>query len=446
MPRSKADIGSIGLPLFAGRLSLDTNTRLRWPNAGRIFRAMMDDEPAVGALRTAVFALLRTDVQVQPGGTSKLEQRMAGHVEACLTGMDLPIGTALRQIAGAYFYGFSINELVYRRQADGTVGWKYWGLRRQESFYRWETDPTGSIRAFTQRPAPTYDLRTIPLSKCLHVIADDSEGSPEGRGILRSMYRYWYMTTQFELLFGIALERFGTGLPVFERLDQSVVLTVEQEDDVLAQAEALRQNEKAGLLLPWGLKFSFANSPGLDAQTYLDAIQAYRVWMLTTGLAEFVALGTGETGSRSLGQSKIDLFLKALTGLQDKICEAINRQAIPKLMKANGWQGAYPTVSLPPVKEYDLNAIANFIQTLANVQALHLTPEDEGWLRAVSDLPDLDMATIEALHAQGKQQAKADAKALQQAQAPEDSEADSVAPGDAGEAEEDDSEGIEVEE
>lgn len=426
MARPKSETGAIGLPLFAGRLSLDTNTRLRWPNAGRIFRAMMDDEPAVGALRTAVFALLRTDVQVQAGGTSKQEQAMADCVERALTGMGIPIGTALRQIASAYFYGFSINEIVYRRMPDGLIGWKLWGLRRQESFYRWETDKAGSITAFVQRPAPTYDLRTIPLSKCLHVVADDSEGSPEGRGILRSMYRYWYMTTQFELLFGIALERFGTGLPVFQIKESNSALTTEQEDDLLAGAESLRQNEKAGIIIPAAVTFSFANSPGLDAQTYLDAIQAYRVWMLTTGLAEFVALGTGETGSRSLGQSKIDLFLKALTGLQDKICEAINRQAIPRLMRANGFTGAYPTVSLPPVKEYDLGAIANFIQTLANVQGLHLTPEDEAWLRAVSDLPDLDIDTITALHEQGKQQAEADAQALEQAQAPDDSGADDV--------------------
>lgn len=422
MARPKNDIGAIGLPLFAGRLSLDTNTRLRWPNAGRIFRVMMDDEPAVGALRTAVFALLRTDIQVQAGGPSKLEQRMADHVTACLDTMAIPIGTALRQMASAYFYGFSINELVYRRNADGTVGWKQWGMRRQESFYRWETDPAGAITAFTQRPAPSYTLRTIPLTKCLHVLADDSEGSPEGRGILRSMYRYWYMTTQFELLFGIALERFGTGLPVFKRTDQTAALTVEQEDDLLAQAEALRQNEKAGLLLPWGFEFSFADSPGLDAKTYLDAIQAYRVWMLSTGLAEFIALGTGETGSRSLGQSKIDLFLKALTGLQDKLCEAINRQSIPPLMRANGWTGAYPIVSLPPLKDYDLNAIANFIQTLANVQALHMTPDDEAWLRAVSDLPDLDLEAITALHEQGKEQAKKDEQIV--AQEPDDSEVD----------------------
>ena len=425
MARPKNDIGAIGLPLFAGRLSLDTNTRLRWPNAGRIFRAMMDDEPAVGALRTAVFALLRTDIQVHPGGASRQEQRMADHITACLDTMAIPIGTALRQMASAYFYGFSVNELVYRRNADGTVGWKQWGLRRQESFYRWETDLNGAIIAFTQRPAPSYTVRTIPLTKCLHVVADDSEGSPEGRGILRSMYRYWYMTTQFELLFGIALERFGTGLPVFERTDQTAALTPDQEDDLMVQAEALRQNEKAGLLLPWGLKFHFADSPGLDAQTHLDAIQAYRVWMLTTGLAEFVALGTGETGSRSLGQSKIDLFLKALTGLQDKLCEAINRQAIPPLMRANDWSGAYPTVSLPPVKEYDLGAIATFIQTLANVQALHVTPDDEAWLRAVSDLPDLDLDTITDLHEQGKRQAANDAQIAHQAvQAPDDSEVD----------------------
>ena len=424
MARPRAEIGAIGLPLYAGRLSLDTNARLRWPFAGRIYRAMMDDEPAVGALRTAVFTLLRTDLQVQPGGPEEADAQAAELIERALLEMDIPIGTAIRQIAAAYFYGFSLNEIVYRRMADGRVGWKYWALRRQESFYRWVTDPaTGAIVAFQQRPAPTFTLREIPLTKCIHVVADDSEGSPEGRGVLRTMYRYWYMVTQFELLFGIALERFGTGLPVFERVDQTVLLTQEQEDNVLAQAEALRQNEQAGLLLPWGLKFSFADSPGLDAQTYLGAIQAYRTWMLTTGLAEFIALGTGETGSRALGSSKIDLFLKALTGLQDRICEAINRQAIPRLLRANGITAAAPTVSLPPVREYDVKAIADFLEVAGRAGVFHPTPEDEQWLRKVSDAPDLDLERIEALFGEAEAQAAADAAALaRQQQAPDDDE------------------------
>ena len=49
------------------------------------------------------------------------------------------------------------------------------------------TDPaTGAIVAFQQRPAPTFTLREIPLTGCIHVVADDSGAAP-GRGVLRTM-------------------------------------------------------------------------------------------------------------------------------------------------------------------------------------------------------------------------------------------------------------------
>ena len=311
-------------------------------------------------------------------------------------------------IGGVHFLRIDVPEV------DGTPG--YSRFFTQGAIYGMTPMEEAVARALAKRlratPVDSFTLREIPLTKCIHVVADDSEGSPEGRGVLRSMYRYWYMVTQFELLFGIALERFGTGLPVFERVDQTVLLTPEQEADILTQAEALRQNEQAGLLLPWGLKFSFADSPGLDAQTYLGAIQAYRTWMLTTGLAEFIALGTGETGSRALGSSKIDLFLKALTGLQDRICEAINRQAIPRLLRANGITAAAPTVSLPPVREYDVKAIADFLEVAGRAGVFHPTPEDEQWLRKVSDAPDLDLERVEALFGEAEAQAAADGAKL----------------------------------
>lgn len=412
MARPRAEIGATGLPLFAGRLSLDPNPRLRWPAAGRIYRDMDNNEPAVGALRQAVHTLLRSDVQVQPGaplragrGRPKAEQRAADHVQACLG--DLELGTALRQLASASFYGFDVHEIVYARRADGTVGWKRWGLRRQESFERWETKD-GQVTAFVQRPAPDYVLRTIPLSKCLHLVADDSDASPEGRGVLRGMYRYWYMVTQFEILAGIALERFGTGMPVFSRTDgvPVVTLTPEQLNELATIAAQVRQNEAAYVLEPSGIKFRFEPSPGLNAQTYLDFIRAYRIWMLSVGMAEFIALGTSDTGSYALGSSKIALFLQALTGLQNKITDAINRQAIPRLMRANGWQ-ASPVVQLPAVREYDLGALGNFAQTLANIGAFHATPEDEAWFRKISDLADVEMDEIERMHAEAKRQAQA---------------------------------------
>jgi hypothetical protein len=122
--------------------------------------------------------------------------------------------------------------------------------------------------------------------------------------------------------------------------------------------------------------------------------------MLSTALAEFIALGTGATGSYALGKSKIDLFLRALTGFQDKICEAINTQAIPPLMRYNGWgdMEEYPQVSLPAVREYDLAALGGFAQVLEGIGAFHPTPQDEEWFRKISDLVDIPLEDLEAMH------------------------------------------------
>lgn len=421
MPRSRAEKGAVGLPLFSGRLGLDLNRRLRWPAAGKIYRQMLDDSPPAAALWTAIRTLLRTDAQVTAGGKTDADKQAAETTESSLHDMRDPLPTSLHQMASASLYGFCIHETVFKRRPDGYVGWASWGLRRQETLYKWETDKNGRVAGFTQRAEPDFRTATIwtqpgprpaGAGTGMHLIADDSDGSPEGRGALRPMYRYWYMVTQFELLAGIGVER-GVGFPVFERDDSpAVALTDEQLDDIAAQAEAIRQNEQAYILLPPGLKFRFAEMPGVDAQSYLNFIQRYNVWMLATALAEFVALGTGESsGSRALGGNKIDLFLKSLTGFQDRICETINRSAIIPLCKYNGWVPGqngitdYPRVSLPAVKEYDLGKLGSFIQVLTGAGAFHATPEDEEWLRKISDLLDVDIKVLKGLHEEDDRQA-----------------------------------------
>lgn len=401
MPRSAAEIGRPGLPIFSGRVSLDKNPRLRWPQAGKIYRDMLDSEPAAAALWTAARTLLRTDVQVDAGGADDRHKQAGEHVESCLHAMRDSLDTKLKQMTSAMFYGFDIHELVYKRRPDGLVGWADWGIRRQESMERWGSDAKGRVDSFVQRPAPTYQLCAIPLKKCIHTVADDADGSPEGRGALRPMYRYWYMITQFELLAGIGLER-GVGFPVFQRTDTQppIQLTTEQEDDLAAQAESIRQNEQAYVLLPPGIQFRFEPMPGVEAASYLAFIQNFRIWMLSTSLAEFIALGSGDTGSFALGKSKIDLFLKALTGFQNKLCDTINRQAIPQLMRYNAWGDldTYPTISLPAVREYDLAALGGFAKLLYDIGSFHPTPEDEMWFRKISDLVDVPLEALVDMH------------------------------------------------
>lgn len=72
-------------------------------------------------------------------------------------------------------------------------------------------------------------------------------------------------------------------------------------------------------------------------------------------------------------------------------------------MALNGWN-AQPQVVLPPVKEYDLEAISDFIVSLAQVGAIHPTPEDESMLRKIGDMVDIDMKEIKRLHEEGKEE------------------------------------------
>lgn len=414
MPRTKAEIGAVGLPIMSGFLSLDPNRRLRGTASVSVYREMASDEPAASAFLSACFNLLRTDLHVEPGGTRDNDKRAADFLEQCLNDMRDDAASQLRQLYSMVWAGWSLSELVYKRRTpnlsrytDGRVGWAAWALRRQESLYKWDIDPqTGDVQTFIQRPAPDYKERRIPFTKVVHVTADDSEGSPEGRSALRGMYRQWYFVRNVELLLGIALERFGTGIPVLEanehanRGDYETYKTV--FDDIFA---AIRQNEEAGIATPPGYAFRFAPSPGLNAQDYLDTIQRMRTWMLATVLADFIALGT-QGGSYALGKDKTEIFLLALNGYQERVVAALNRQAVPWLFRYNdfGTLTDIPRLALPAVKKYDLDALGSFAQALHGIGGLHVTPEDEAHFRKISDLVDIDAAALRGLFTAQPQQ------------------------------------------
>jgi hypothetical protein len=406
-PTRRSEIGAIGLPLFSGFLSLDPNKRLRGAEAAKIYRSMAYDEPACTAVLTAASNLLRTDLAVEPGGSTDNDKRAGEHLETCLDDFRQAKETYLRQMYGMLWAGWDIHEIVYKRRggigskySDGAVGWAHWGLRRQETLYKWGTDAkTGEVKEFVQRPAPDYTLRSIPISKCVHLVSDDSEGSPEGKSVERGMYRLWQIVRNLEVLMGIALERFGTGFPIVE-VDATLQGRLSDDDITLIQdfLKNIRQNEEAGGLLPAGVSFKFVPSPGLSTEDYLNVIKYLRIVMLSTMLADFISLGT-DSGSYALGKDKTELFLLSLNGYQDRLLSALNQQAVARLFRFNdfGKLTDLPRLTLPAVKRYDLQALGAFAKFLHVIGAFHPTPDDEAFFRKVSDLPDLDMATIEEL-------------------------------------------------
>lgn len=402
MPPETEAIGAVGLPLFSGHLRLDPNPRIYGTQAIRIYRDMAYDEPAARALLYAYNTLLHSAPVAVPGGATDADKEAAALLQACVEELRTPIGTILRQLRSALWAGWDIHEVVLKPRDDGTVGWLDWELRRQSSHQRWLTDEATVVNGWEQRPEPDYQLRQIPLSRAIHLVADDGEGSPEGLSLLRGMYRPRHFVKNLELFMGIAAERFGSGLPVFE-MEPGVVLTPQDEAELDAIGNALRQNERAWLRLPAGVRFRFAPSPGLDVMTYLEIIRYLRITMLGTAMADFISLGTqnGGGGAFALSKDKTELFLLALNAYQDREMEAINRQAVNRLFslprnRVNRFGSITkpPRLMLPAVKRYDLQALGSFLQTLQAVMAWTPTPEDEAHLRKISDLLDMTPGQI----------------------------------------------------
>lgn len=391
-------IGELGLPLFSGYLRLDPNQRLYGRHAADLFRLMRYDEPACSAFVNAAQSLLPTSYDVIPGGDTDADNAAAEHLASCIESLEHGMATTLRQQQSILWAGWCIQEIVYQRREDGTIGWRGWELRRQNSLERWETDAQFSdkIVGFIQRPAPSYLLRSIPQARYIHTVADDSEGSPEGLSPLRGMYKHWYMLRNIELFLGIALERFGTGLPLFEIEPGAPRLNEKDEEVLQAAIKELRQNEYAGAILPPGVRFRFANSPGLSAETYLSVMRYLRLVMLSTLMADFIGLGTQSGGGAyALGKDKSELFLMALNNYQQRMEDAINTQAVKRLYQfaANrvnrfGAITAPPRLTLKPIKRYDLQSMATLMELLHRIGTFTPSAEDEAYIRSISDLLD----------------------------------------------------------
>jgi len=83
------------------------------------------------------------------------------------------------------------------------------------------------------------------------------------------------------------------------------------------------------------------------------------------------------------------LFVRSIDAYLSEIAEVFNSHAIPRLMRLNGVSPELaPYLSYTPPKNIDLDAIAKFVQVLAQSGAALFPDQDlENYLRGLAGLP-----------------------------------------------------------
>lgn len=386
-------IGTTGLKHMGGRIREEyLNAIKSWSSEVKLYLEMRDD-PIIGAQLDAIKLPLQAasfDVQPSPGGGVNDEaaaewlwdvmnnmdgQTWNSHVEDALESLD---------------FGFALGEMVLDKRADGRLWLKNIDPRGQESLDRWQYDETekDKLDAFVQLDPNSGGTFTIPISKCLHFKFRGRKGNPQGKSLLRALYRPYKFARNLEDLEGIGVERDVGGMPVAKLKEGGY-----EDNDITtlkAALKGLRKDEEVYLIEP----------EGVDIRAYAGGNKIYDVnviidrWhkiMLMRFFSQFLILGMGNVGTQALVKGSQDFFALALEAVQRYLTETWNLQLVPYLFKFNQWTGisGYPTIVWEKPGRVDLVALVNFMNTAIGAKLLTPTDLDEDHIRGIADLPDL---------------------------------------------------------
>jgi hypothetical protein len=412
--------GTSGLRRAGGYIREDPLVELTGLQGVRKYKEMRDNSPVIGACLYALEMLVRNvKWTISPAGDSAEAKRYAELLKGMLfEDLDMPWALLLSEILSFLPYGWSLFEMVFKRRqgldpplnpdgtrplpsrfTDGYIGLGKIAPRSQDTLLRWEFDHTGGLLGMHQMDPWMGRHAYLPYEKCLLFRPTSYKNSPEGRSVLRTAYRPFYMVTHIENTEGIGIERDLTGLPVFGTppqwwLPSATPTEVAQLELVKRLGRNIRQDEQACLVYPLMydaggnllFKFELAAAAGSKAIDTDKIIQRYELRMTQSLLCDLLFLGHEDVGSFALASSKSTTQAMSLGGYLTAVKDEMNRRCIPLLWRLNAFPPALqPTLIHGDVETVDLTELAHFMLSFGRVFNMQ---DLENHIRDLAGLPE----------------------------------------------------------
>lgn len=386
-PANFKQLGVTGLRRYGPYVYEEFLPELRWPQAGRVYQEMADNDAVIGAVMYLAEMLIRGCTwEVKACGSSDVDMEAAKFLRECMTDMDMSWDNTICEILSMMVYGFSFHEIVYKvrrgptetnskyrsKYSDGRIGWRRLPCRAQTSLAEWEFDDDGDVRAFIQRCEPNFDTVRIPMSKGLLFRTRISKDNPEGKSLLRNAYRSWFFKKHFEEIEGIGIERDLAGFPVLtapENLDlwnDEDPKMVKMRGDAEALVASVRRDSEEGMLLPHGWELKLLSSSSSRQIDIGGTIERYDNRIAITMLSDIILIGNNRTGSFALADTKQSLLAAALQAQVGNIADVFNAFAVPKLFAMNNFPGLvdYPKIVPSGIQTPTVSEVALMLRAM----------------------------------------------------------------------------------
>ncbi len=387
------EIGESGTQIFGGIINEDYNPRLSGTAGIKVYDEMRRSDATVKAALLAIqLPIRRAQWFVKSGGETPQDEAVADFISAALFDyQDITWDDFLRQSLLSTTYGVMVFEKVFQTKlVEGVtrICWSKFAPRLPKSILLWEM---GNGKPGIQQMALEGSDANIPMEKLL-VFVNDKEGDDWwGISVLRSAYKHWYIKSNLEKIDAIANERQGLGVP-FVKLSGP---TNTQEEITKAQTllKNMRANDQGYLVEPEGITVEFKDMKASTTKDASKSIHYHNREIALSVLAQFLDLGSGSTGSRSLSEDHTKLFLHSLEAIANNIVDVLNK-AIQELCDLNFDNVEnYPELDYTGIQQTDIEEISVAYQRLVQAGGIAPQESDEKYLREVMSLPEKEEGT-----------------------------------------------------
>ena len=391
------DIGDTGLNT-TGWGEIGDEFLREWQGAGekaKRVREMLYNSPVISALRLAIEMPLRDiDWQfVSDDGEDDPRVALLNEAQAAMShSWDDHITDALDFL----WYGWSMFTITYR-QDGGRILWRKLKPLAHDTLQRWQFEDDGGLKGVQQWPHLWPE--PIPIERMVIYRFRRARGNPEGESILRPAWTSWYYAKNIQHIEAVGIERNLAGLPVIH-LPEKADMT--EGDDPSADVNRarkivadVRNDEQAGLVLPFGWEFSLTASAGAGKAGDTDLIiNRYDKRMLMATLSQFLMLGMDSVGSMATFEGATDFFTLTLNAVADIISETFTKFAAARLLELNGFDPNGVRLEHSPAGSVRPEVIAEALSKVGAGGFITWTAADEVWLRSLFRLPEREAEEI----------------------------------------------------
>lgn len=410
--RKKVESGYTGLEVFGDIISGDiVEHNPEWKDKKRydvVDRMRKGDATCAATLMAIALPIISTDVVVEArhgadveAPTDKIVEEAADFVHYQLFEcLERPWNELLREIFLFMAYGHYAFEKIYKTidhgEYSGATGWANFAPRHPRTFEGWYFNKHGSflgVRQETHTPDGQWLKVDLPIEDLIWFTHQSEAGNPLGVSIFRPAYKHWKYKDGFYAVQAIAIERQGAGVPYGKYPEGTKDSDIDELEEMLQNIQA---HEQSYVLSEenWDVGFlDMGSAKILDPQ---EAIDHHDSMIPQSILAGFLNLTKGTKGSYALSSDSSGFFNYSIQNVANLIAGILNKQAIPDLLDKNYPNlPYYPKLSFNKVGHISLEKIIDGISKLGSTGMLTPTIEVENYVRALMNLPTIEVSDYE---------------------------------------------------